>query len=120
MTINSVRQVAYVCHEDGFDAALDHWQNALGAGPFWTGQFTLTEMEYRGSRTSASIRIAVTFLGQSNIEVIAPLDLEPSPWKDGLPPRESVPVGGVFHHLGMFVEDFDSRRSALVEAGALP
>ena len=82
--------------------------------------FHLGQQLYRQRTITPSIRIAVSYVGQTNVEVIAPLDDAESPWGDGLQGPSSVPIGGAVHHLGIFTKVFEESRGRILTGGIEP
>lgn len=84
--------------------AVDFWTGDLRAGPFfhfpeWRGG----DPVYRGRPSTAAVTIAMGFAGRMQIELIQPLDEEPSVYKELLDRS-----GPGFHHLGVASEDIDA------------
>jgi hypothetical protein len=74
-------------------------------------------LTFRGNDTTAHLRIALTFLGPIQIEVIAPLDDAVHVWNEPLQGGAPIPRGGYFHHVLMEVDDYDLARAQLFAAG---
>lgn len=94
-------QTAYVV--DDIHAAMHRWTVDLGVGPwFLLDRFTGDAPEYRGASSTAAVMIAMAFAGHMQIELIQPLDDEPSVY------RETIDTAGHgFHHWGVGSSDFD-------------
>ena len=98
----SVTQTAYVVRDIERHAA--EWTRLTGAGPWFTLAPELANMVYRGHSTQAKYRLAMAFVGATMLELIQPLDEEPSIFREildergeGFPPCRAAndgPVGG--------------------------
>jgi hypothetical protein len=103
--------MAYVVRD--IDAAMDRWVAQLKAGPW----FVIPELApagalYRGATATSTCAIAMGFAGHMCIELIAPLDDEPSVF------REHVErIGYGFHHWGVGSLDFDADLARHLEQG---
>ena len=108
------QSVIEICHVvDDMDAAINHWINVIGAGPFFVGDMHLTENQWhRGEPTEQAIQVAFGFSGGVVIELVKPLrDDLPSAFKEAL---DSTGPG--FHHVMLRV-DYDEGFKRLSEAG---
>lgn len=100
--LGSVAQVAYVVAD--LDAAMAHCQRDLGAGPcFVIENFLQPGQVYRGQESRADMRIAMTFAGQTWIELIQPLDDHPSVYQEVIAAR-----GYGLHHHGIAFADVEA------------
>jgi hypothetical protein len=96
------------------EAAIGNWLKTTGAGPFFVmEEFHFTESNYRGTPADiAPSRAAIGQHGDMQIELICPRDDSPGIWTD------LVPHGGFgFHHTGLYCEDYEAERAALLDAG---
>ncbi len=107
----SVRQIGHVVRD--LDAALRHWVEVLGVGPWITlGSVTLDPSEYRGRPVATPVRIALANSGDLQLELIQPLDDSPSCYREFLDAgREGA------HHLAWWTDDFDGVMDAVAAAG---
>lgn len=97
--LGSVAQIAYVVRD--LDAAMAHCQRDLGSGPcFVIENFLQAGQIYRGQESRADMRIAMTFAGQTWIELIQPLDQHPSVYRETIESR-----GYGLHHHGIAFTD---------------
>ena len=72
-TIGQIVQMAYVVED--IRAAMDLWIHDCGVGPwFLLESFTGPEQRYRGQPVTADIKLAMSFAGHMNIELIQPRD----------------------------------------------
>lgn len=108
-------QVAYVCCPEALDAAVDTWLE-IGTGPFWMLEARPRRQTHRGAPTDAAVRAAMTFLGDIQVELLAPLDDRPSAWRDGL--ADAMPAAGLFHHVLLESDDYDATVVRWLAAGA--
>ena len=89
-----IAQNGYVVPE--LERAVDYWTTELGVGPwFEIDTSVFADMRYRGQPTNMRVRIALANSGGLQIELIQPLDDEPSPYRDFL--RASGGQGGLQH-----------------------
>jgi hypothetical protein len=100
-------QMAFVVKD--MDAAIDRWVRDCGVGPWYLlNSFTGPTQVYRGRPATADIRLAMSFAGHMNIELIQPKDDHPSVFKEIVERR-----GFGFHHVGIAVHDVESERARL-------
>jgi hypothetical protein len=79
----TIRQNGYVIRD--IEAALDHWINVLGVGPFfYMEQVKVDDLRYRGQPTDAEASIALANSGELQIELIQLRNSAPSMWRDFL------------------------------------
>ena len=100
--MGGIAQTAFVVEDLG--AAIDHWVTNCRAGPFFVlDHFLVPGQTYRGEESRADITIAMGFAGHMLMELIQPLDGEPSVY------RETMELRGYgFHHLGIACADVDA------------
>ena len=73
----AIRQNGYVVRD--IQAALDHWINVIGVGPFfYFDQVKIDDFRYRGQPSEAAASIALANSGQLQIELIQPRNTAPS------------------------------------------
>ena len=78
-----ITQNGYVVPD--LDAAMKHWVDVLGVGPWFDmGVPDFEDMTYRGKPTDPKVRIALANSGDLQIELIEPLDKEPSCYREFL------------------------------------
>jgi hypothetical protein len=106
-----VFQMAYVVED--IQAEMRRWADQLGAGPWHLiPAFGGVEPSFRGGPTTAEVALAMGFAGHMCIELIQPLDDEPSVWREGVERH-----GWGFHHFGVGSLDFDADLARHVEQG---
>ena len=100
--MGGIAQTAFVVED--LQAAISHWVTNCNAGPFFVlPHFLVPGQTYRGEESRADITIAMGFAGHMLIELIQPLDSEPSVY------RETIELRGYgFHHLGIACADVDA------------
>ncbi|HEX5000112.1 MAG TPA: VOC family protein [Terriglobia bacterium] len=104
-------QMAYVVKD--INDAMHWWMHNCRVGPwFLLESFTGPEQRYRGEPTSADIKLAMSFSGHMNIELIQPKDNRPSVYKETIDRR-----GYGFHHLGIAFADVLMERAAFEKRG---
>jgi Glyoxalase/Bleomycin resistance protein/Dioxygenase superfamily len=110
-SIGGVVQTAFVVAD--IRAAIAHFQRDCGAGPFFLLDHFLGEGQvYRGAPATADVAIAMGFAGHMQIELIQPLDTEPSVY------RETIDRCGYgFHHFGVAFADVDAQLPGYLARG---
>ena len=109
-----IAQLGYVV--DDIEAAMDHWTGHLDVGPFfYLPSPPLHDLRYRGVAVSAKIGVALSYSGDLQIELIVPLDDEPTPYGDF-----RTEHGGGLHHVARFAADFDGMLDAYRARGHEP
>lgn len=97
------------------DAAMKRWVSQAGAGPFFVFEDVhFEDGMYRGQPSDvAPHRAAIGQHGDMQIELIQPISDVPGIWSD------VVPHGGFgFHHTGLYCEDYEAEKQALLSTGA--
>lgn len=103
--LGTVAQLAYVVED--LEASIEHFVRDCGAGPFFVIDHFLQPglQTYRGQVSSADVRIAMGFSGQTWFELIQPLDEAPSVY------REAIEAKGYgLHHFGIAFADVEAAR----------
>ena len=103
----SYTQTAYVVNNLEESAA--HWAKVSGAGPWFISEAKTKNTIYRGKPSSFKFRIALAFLGASQLELVQILDDGPSVFKETLDKS-----GPGFNHIcpqisGLSGDTFDER-----------
>jgi len=109
---NGVAQVAIVVED--LDQAVEHYWKMFGIGPwhFYTyGKPLVKEMTYHGEPAAYKMRIALSYLGPTRIELIQPLEGD-SVYADFVEEH-----GYGVHHFGVLVEDMDAAIAQAEAAG---
>jgi Glyoxalase/Bleomycin resistance protein/Dioxygenase superfamily len=111
----SYTQTAFVVRN--IEDTATRWTSLTGAGPWYLLEPETTNTIYRGKPTNEKYRLAMTFLGATCLELIQPLDQEPSILNEILAAR-----GEGFHHVcprisGLSGESFDARCRELEQRG---
>lgn len=109
-----VFQMAYVVPE--LDPFIAHMAGTLGIGPFYLFPLPLpfewmSRHDVRTDRTEILAHAAISFSGETMIEVIVP-GRDPSPYQDFLDAGRSG-----LHHVGTWAEDYDAQMAAARKAG---
>ena len=99
---NGVIQLAYVVAD--LDAAIHQWITKLRVGPWFVlDHFTGVDPVYRGQPSRADVRLAMSFAGHMNMELIQPNNDAPSVYREVIERR-----GYGFHHWGVATWGFDA------------
>ena len=102
-----IKQAAYVVND--LDAAIGHWVDLVGAGPFFRiDGARVTDVGYRGSTVEAELSLALGNSGGLQIELIAPAGDAPSIYRE-------LPRG--VHHLALLARDFEAESARLERQG---
>ena len=112
--LGPIAQLGYVV--DDIERAMTLWLEHHDVGPFfYLPQPPLADLRYRGRPTSAAIAVALTYSGDHQIELIQPLDREPSPYRDFAARR-----GEGLHHVARFTDEFDAAMARCRALGRQP
>jgi hypothetical protein len=107
--IGPVMQIAFV--PDDFDAALRHWTEVMGVGPFFLMEnVRLDGLRYRGSPSDCVFTIALAYWGELQVELIRQDNDAPSIYRD-------LSNGGAMHHVCILTDDMVRARTITEEAG---
>ena len=100
--MGGIAQTAFIV--PNLHEAIGRWVTDMRAGPFFVlPNFLVPGQTYRGEESRADITIAMGFAGHMLIELIQPLDDEPSVYKETIELR-----GFGFHHVGIACADVDA------------
>src|SRR5215472_8213318 len=92
---NGVIQMAYVVAD--LDAAIHEWITRLRVGPWFVLEhFTGVDPVYRGQPSRADVRLAMSFAGHMNMELIQPNNDAPSVYREVIERRPR----GLYGHDG--------------------
>jgi Glyoxalase/Bleomycin resistance protein/Dioxygenase superfamily len=110
--LGTIAQIAYVV--ENLEASIEHFIRDCGAGPFFVIDHFLQPgaQTYRGKESTADLRIAMGFSGQTWIELLQPLDSEPSIYQEVIKAR-----GYGLHHHGIAVRDVEAARADYAAKG---
>jgi Glyoxalase/Bleomycin resistance protein/Dioxygenase superfamily len=110
-SVGQIIQMAYVVKD--IHAAMAWWGRDAKAGPwFLLPHFLGPDQLYKGAPSTADVAIAMGFAGHMQIELIQPLDDNPSVYRDAINAR-----GYGFHHVGVAFEDVDAEIPAYEARG---
>lgn len=111
-SLGRVMQLAFVPAD--FDAALRHWTQTMGVGPFFSLEhITLPNCRYEGQSADIDFSIALAYWGDIQIELVRQHNDAPSiykRWRDE--GREGL------HHVCIVVDDMAHARRVCAAAGA--
>lgn len=115
--LGSHTQLGFVVPD--LDAALRHWTDVLGIGPFivfdqGTGRPPAPSL-YHGAPQVIELRLAFAYMGEVQIELIEQVNDAPSPYRDFLAQGRAG-----LQHLGYVVPDFAAAHAGLIAAGYRP
>jgi hypothetical protein len=113
-TRKPIAQLGYVV--DDVSAAMEYWIGSLDVGPFfYLPSPPLNDLVYRGEPTTARIAVAISYSGDLQVELIQPLDDEPSPYRDF-----RLECGTGLHHVAHFTDEFDTDMAGYLARGRTP
>ena len=99
--MGGIAQTAFIVPD--LQAAIGHWTRDMGAGPFFVLPHLLVPGQiYRGNESTADVTLAMGFAGHMMIELIQPLDDNPSVYRETIERR-----GYGFHHFGLAFDDVE-------------
>jgi hypothetical protein len=107
----AIIQTAYVVPD--IEAAIARWVETLRVGPwFLLDRFEGDDPVYRGAPATSAVTLAMAFTGHMQIELMQPLDDEPSVY------RETIERQGYgFHHWGVGSGRFEADIAAAESRG---
>lgn len=110
-SLGDVMQLAFVPSD--FDAALKHWTEVIGAGPFFLlPNVSLPGGRYRGEASNPVFTMALGYWGDMQIELIRPENDAASIY------RGDYAVGEGLHHVCVLVDSIADARMRCEEIGA--
>jgi catechol 2,3-dioxygenase-like lactoylglutathione lyase family enzyme len=106
-----IRQNGYVVRD--IEAALRHWTEILGVGPFFYIERVPVEgFRYRGAPSDVDVSIALANSGPLQIELIQPRNEAPSLWRDFLDAGHEG-----LQHVAYWTETMDAALDAAAARG---
>ena len=107
----AIRQNGYVVRD--IEAALVHWTEVLGVGPFYCfDRVPVERFRYRGEPSPLEVSIALANSGALQIELIQPRNDAPSMYRDFLQAgREGL------QHVAYWTETMDADLERIAKAG---
>ena len=112
MGINSIGPVMQIAFVPGdFDAALRHWTQVMGIGPFFLlEKIQLEDSRYLGAPNECVFSIALAYWGDLQVELIQQHNAAPSIYRDV--------AGQGLHHTCLITDDIAAARAIAEAAGA--
>jgi Glyoxalase/Bleomycin resistance protein/Dioxygenase superfamily len=116
LTSASFTQFAFVSTD--WRRAAFHWIDVMGAGPFFILKLPPLEKQYRGRSVFDTFEVAISFVGNTSIEIIQPINEEPSMFREVLEKKGD----GALHHMfpdfrAMDDEEYARRRKKYADLG---
>jgi catechol 2,3-dioxygenase-like lactoylglutathione lyase family enzyme len=106
-----IRQNGYVVRD--IEAALHHWTEVLGVGPFYYFErVPMEEFQYGGEPSDLEVSIALGNWGPLQIELIQQRNDAPSMYRDFLAAGHEG-----LQHVAVWTEQMDEELARLAEAG---
>ena len=110
-TLGPVMQLAWLPQD--FDAAVRHWTQTMGVGPFFIMEnIKLEDLRYLGEPTDAVFSLALAYWGDIQIELIRPENDAPSIYNGPYAVRDRL------HHVCLLVDDIADAYAACAEHNA--
>lgn len=106
-------QIAFVPQD--FDAALVHWTQTMGVGPFFVIEnIVLEDGRFMGAPSDCRFTIALAQWGDVQIELIRQNNDAASIYRG-----DYLPQGGAMHHVCLLTDDIVAARVAVEAGGGL-
>ena len=107
--IGPIMQIAFV--PDNFDAAIVHWTQVMGVGPFFLIEnIKLPDSLYMGAINECEFTIAIAYWGDVQVELIRQDNDAPSIYRGA--------QGKGLHHMCIMTRDIAAARATAEAAGA--
>jgi methylmalonyl-CoA/ethylmalonyl-CoA epimerase len=107
--IGPVMQIAFVPAD--FDAAIRHWTETMGVGPFFLIEnIALEDMRYLGEPSDCIFTIGLAYWGDMQVELIRQENHAPSIYQ--------ACEGGALHHTCVLTDNIEVARGIALAAGA--
>lgn len=114
MFLRPIIQNGFVVRD--LEVGIRQWTDILKAGPFFVAPMKpTTGIMYRGRESRFEGRLALSYAGDLQIELIAPQNDAPSVYRDMLEAR-----GEGFHHIKCAFDNFDEEVARFRSAGFPP
>lgn len=109
--MGGIAQTAFLVED--LQASIDYYIRDCGAGPFFVlDNFLRPDQVYRGQPSTADVTIAMGFAGHMLLELIQPLDSNPSVYQEAIAAK-----GYGFHHWGVAFADVYAARDDYLAKG---
>lgn len=109
--LGPVMQLAWLPPD--FDAAVRYWTEVMGVGPFFLMEnIQLNDMRYLGKPTDAVFSLALSYWGDTQIELIRPENDAPSIYCGEYAVRDRL------HHTCLLLDDISEAYDACAKHGA--
>jgi len=107
-------QLAFLVKD--MEAALEVWTDKLKIGPFVVFEHALGDRHfvYRGKRSPVDLSLALSYVGETQIELICPKNDAPSIYTEVM--HEGF-GGGAAHHIAFWPNNMEAARLDLVSKG---
>ena len=110
-TLGPIMQMAWL--PEDFDAAIAHWTQTMGVGPFFMMEnIALEEMTYMGKPSNAVFSLAIGYWGDIQVELIRPENDAPSIYNG------PYAVTDRLHHVCLLTDDIKVARQTCLDQGA--
>ncbi len=112
-TYGPIRQIAYVVED--LDAAIRHWTEYAGIGPWTVYRNTCLNGHYRGVETEVKFHVGLSYQDEVQIELIEPVSRTPSPYRDA---NGRALLG--LNHIAWLSRDIDADVARARQRGLVP
>jgi catechol 2,3-dioxygenase-like lactoylglutathione lyase family enzyme len=111
-SLGPVRQVGYVVAD--LKRATTFWLEVMGVGPFFQlPSYEVANCRFGGAQSSPRLDVAISYSAGLQIELLQPLDEQPSLYRELLQSRHDGP-----HYVTYWVDDLAAAMQPLQQAGA--
>ncbi|WP_029923146.1 VOC family protein [Nevskia soli] len=108
-----IRQVAYIVAD--LDAAIRHWMDFAGIGPWTVYKNATMRGHCRGVETAVKMNVGLSYQGEVQIELIQVNSKTPSPYQDA----DGRSLIGM-HHIAWLSQDIDADVAKAKQRGLAP
>lgn len=112
-TYGSIRQIAWLV--DDLDAAIRHWIEFAGVGPWTVYRNTTLRGHCRGVETQVKMNVGLSYQDEMQIELIQVTSKTPSPYQDA----DGRTLVGM-HHIAWLSRDIDGDVAKAKQRGLSP
>ena len=113
----SITQLGFLVRPGGFEEAVTHWLEVVGAGPFFTGSFRLENQRFRGRPSDISCTVALGYHGDMQVELIHADRDGPGPYQEWHKLHPNIPRAGIYHHMMFAHDDYDATKARYLAGG---
>ena len=110
-SIGPIMQISFV--PEDFDAAIKHWTQTMGVGPFYMIEHAgLENQRFEGAPSAADFGVAIAYWGDIQIELIKQHNDVPSIYRTAPYAKSGL------HHVCIITDDVIAAKEKAIKAGA--